>query len=81
MYVGIVCDPISPMIRKIEKRMIFLIVAACLWFIVSCQMGRGRLFALKCNYVFYEVCMREHIYRTYGCDDVVLAEDFEVARL
>ena len=49
---------------------------------VDSKLSNGELlFSFKCNYVFYVVCMREHVYRTDSCDNVILAEDLEVACL
>jgi hypothetical protein len=39
------------------------------------------LFAFKGYDVLNVVSVREHVYRTYSCDDVVLAEDFKVTGL
>ena len=39
------------------------------------------LFTFKCNDVLYVVSVWEHVHWTYSCDDVVLAEDLEVACL
>ena len=39
------------------------------------------LFAFECDYVLHVVSMREHVYRAYGCDFIVLAEDFQIACL
>jgi hypothetical protein len=42
---------------------------------------RYGLLALECHYILDMVSVREHVYRTYGCDHIVLAEDLEVASL
>ena len=40
-----------------------------------------KLFTFKCYDIFYVMSVREHVYRTYSCDNIILANDLEVTCL